>query len=352
MRPFPRSLPALLATACILGAPVRAGAQVPSGPVTDAELDRPLVEPPKEPSEISKQRAKELFNQGLELASKGKPREALRAFRKAYEQHATPDAMANLAALELQLGKPRAAAEHLTVAIDHMLVTSDELDDLLARLAEAKKRIGTVELEVRPSSADVQWDAQWLGTGPMRRPLFVEPGSEHMLIVRYGGVEVRRDVKLAKGESKTITLGADDFPGAVAPSAPSIKEEPRSTPKATGLSLPWLLGGSGAALGMAGVAAVGFGVMAVADGERSKIERDIQKFGGYCSPQPLVGFGDDCHARDQEARNQAIGLGIGIGGSVLAAAAIGVTLGMAFRTPPAKVAVTPGPGGVWITGEF
>ncbi len=260
--------------------------------------------------------------------------------------------MANLAALELQLGKPRAAAEHLPRAIDRMLLTSDALDDLQERLADAKKEVGTVELSVRVAGADVQWDAQWLGTGPLLRSIYVDPGTEHMLLARHGGVEARRNVKLKKGESIAIAFEASDFPGAETPTAAPTKEDPTSSAKASAARLPWVLGGSGLALAFAGVAAGGFGAMIVADGERSKIERGIRLFGGTCTPQPLPGFVDDCHARDQEASNQAIGLGIGIGGSVLAAAAVGVTLGLAFRTPSAKVAVLPGPGGVWIAGQF
>lgn len=338
--------------ACVLGTPTRARAQSASEPVTDAELDRPLIEPPSDPSDLSKQRAKELFNQGLDFAQRGKRREALRAFRKAYEQHGTTDAMANVAALELQIGKPRAAAEHLTRALNRLLITSDAIEDLRKRLDDAKKEIGTVELAVRVAGADVQWDAQWLGTGPLHRALYVDPGTEHMLLARHGGVEARRNVKLKKGESIEIAFEASDFPGAETPADSPAKDEPTSSPKATSLALPWLLGGTGAALVFAGVAAGGFGAMVVADGERSKIERGIRTFGGTCSPQPIPGFVDDCHARDQEANNQAIGLGIGIGGSVLAAAAVGVTLGVAFRAPAAKVAVLPGPGGVWIAGQF
>src|SRR4051812_20883043 len=105
--PF-RLLLAFALIAFVLAVPPPARAQSPASPVTDAELDRPLVEPPRDVSDMSKQRAKELFNQGLDFAQLGKTREALRAFRKAYEQDATSDSMANLAALEIQLGKTRA----------------------------------------------------------------------------------------------------------------------------------------------------------------------------------------------------------------------------------------------------
>lgn len=346
---------ALLVLVVLLAHAPSARAQ-PSEPVTDAELDRPLIEPPRDPSEASKKRAKELFNQGLDFAQKGKAREALRAFRKAYEQDATADSMANLAALEMQIGKTRAAAEHLTRAMNRIVITDKAFDDLLDRLEAAKKLIGTVELSVRVEGADVQWDADWLGAGPMVRPIFVDPETDHVLLVRHGGVEARRTVRLKKGEKLALVLDADDFPGAVTEAAggsgtPAKGEAPSSSLSSSG-RLPLLLGGTGIAVAFAGVAAGGFGAMVVADGERSKIERGIRAYGGTCTPKPLVGFGDDCHARDQEAGNQAIGLGLGIGGSVLALAAVGVTLGLAYRTPSASVAVLPGPGGVWIAGKF
>lgn len=333
-----------------------ARAQSSAGPVTDAELDRPLIEPPRDPSEASKKRAKELFNQGLDFAQKGKAREALRAFRKAYEQHATADSMANLAALEMQIGKTRAAAEHLTRAQNRILITDDAFSDLRKRLEAAKKLIGTVELAVRVAGADVQWDAEWIGAGPMVRPIFVDPDTDHVLLVRHGGVEARRAVRLKKGEKLDLVIDADDFPGAAVAAAgdggaPAKGDTPSSS-LSPAARFPILLGGTGIAVAFAGVAAGGFGAMVVADGERSKIERGIRAFGGTCTPKPLVGFEDDCHARDQEAGNQAIGLGLGIGGSVLALAAVGVTLGLAYRTSAASVAVLPGPGGVWIAGKF
>jgi hypothetical protein len=343
----------VLAVLVVPAPPARAQ---PAAQVTDAELDRPLIEPPRDPSDASKKRAKELFNEGLDFAQRGKTREALRAFRKAYEQDATSDSMANLAALEMQLGKTRAAAEHLTRAMIRITITDKAFDDLLERLEAAKKLIGTVDLAVKVAGADVQWDAEWLGAGPMSRPIFVDPDTDHVLLARHGGVEVRRTVRLKKGEKLSLVLDADDFPGAAgdaaAPSGSPAKDEPSSSTAKASVSLPIVLGGTGIAVAFAGVAAGGFGAMVAADGERTKIERGIRAFGGTCKPQPLPGFVDDCHARDQEASNQAIGLGIGIGGTALALAAAGVTLGLAFRTPQASVAVLPGLGGVWIAGKF
>lgn len=342
----------------VLGGAAQTRAQSGAEPVTEAELDRPLVEPPRDPGEESKRRAAELFNQGIDLAGRGKTREALRAFRSAYERHGTTDALANVAALELKLGKARAAAEHLTHALDRLLITHTEARaDLRARLAEAKKLVGTVELSTDLQRAELQWNATWLGTGPLRRPVYVDPGTEHLLIARYGGVEHRRKLRLSKGETVQVLLTEADFPGAAPPPSAAIVDasesgDGKAAPDAVSSRLPWILAGSAAAVVFAGTAAVGFAGAVVADGERTKIDRDIQRFGGACGPPPVPGFADDCRARDQESDNQKINLGIGIAGAALAAGAVAVTLGVAFKVPEKNVAVLPGPGGVWVQGRF
>ncbi len=338
----------VLAAVAVLAGAVDARAQSGAEPVTDAELDRPLMEPPRDPGEESKRRAAELFNQGIDLANRGKTREALRAFRSAYERHGTTDALANVAALELKL----------THALERLLITQAEARaDLRKRLAEAKTLVGTVELSTDLQRTELQWNATWLGTGPLRQAVYVDPGTEHLLIARYGGVEHRRKLRLSKGETLRIVLTEADFPGAAPPPSAAVtepSESPRepAAPDAGPSRLPWILVGSGVAVGFAGAAAVGFAGALVADGERTKIQRDIQRLGGACGPPPVPGFADDCRARDQESDNQKINLGIGIAGSVLAAGAVAVTLGVAFKVPEKNVAVVPGPGGVWVQGRF
>ncbi len=343
----------------VLAGAASARAQSKAEPVTEAELDRPLMEPPRDPGEESKRRAAELFNEGLDLANRGKTREALRVFRSAYERHGTTDALANVAALELKLGKSRAAAEHLTHALERLLIihAAEVRADLRKRLAEAKALVGTVELATDLHRTELQWNATWLGTGPLRRAVYVDPGTEHLLIARYGGVEHRRKLRLSKGETVRIELTEADFPGAAPPASAAIVEASESgdgkpTPDAASSRLPWILAGSAAAVVFAGTAAVGFAGAVVADSERTKIDRDIQRLGGTCGPPPVPGFVDDCRARDQEAGNHTINLGIGIAGAALAAGAVAVTLGVAFKVPEKNLSVLPGPGGVWVRGRF
>jgi hypothetical protein len=215
------------------------------------------------PDPVSQQRAADLRKKANAMASKGDLEGALVAYKASLELDETCGAIANLGALELQLGKHRDAAEHLSLA--SQVCERDGQDPNLAkalvdRLEQARAKVGTIKIHVGISNLKVWVDGREVDRLDLGAT-YVDPGSHAVSATSNGSTVDQKAVTVNAGAVVEVELG----PSAPAPTLPrtafpSSSQPETPTPPPT-KSLAVLV--TGAALAATGVAlGIGFTVAA------------------------------------------------------------------------------------------
>ena len=208
-------------------------------------------------------RANMLFKKGKVAFNAGNFNDALRIYSEAWSLKQSPDIAANLAQTESELGQHRAAAEHFSFALAHLLPSStDEQKQALAEgLAQEKKEIGLLHVTLEPADSALAIDDARV-TVPPNGDIFLEPG-EHGVSVTHEGYEPNQQtVRLSKGASQVlwIKLKGAGVPAASAnpeqdPNAQQAAPRPASGKASKRSIVPVLVGGglfvAGAAVGVA-----------------------------------------------------------------------------------------------------
>ncbi len=353
----------MVASLCLVAPLARGGAPGATTPDTKTDdeyvdLDRPLSNPPAQPTPEARATAAQLYNDGMASARKGRPKEALSLFRAAYEQDGSPEALANMAVLEGKLGRPRAAAEHLARMLLNLPAEyASKAEDLRKRLADQAALVGTIRLEIA-TEGEVFADGKWVGSGPFTTTIYVEPGI-HVVRVQARGATVERVFELDKGAVKVAKVLRDDVDMEIAKLARIAAKAAAAEQVAAPPSKALVVTGASIAVAFAALGAVGAGVAVRAADERAKIDDGVRTFGGAC-PASSPGFADDCRARDQEAGNETIGKVLaGTGFGLAAVAGLGTMLyvtvpGVRGSAAPAAATlqILPAPGGLTLRGTF
>jgi tetratricopeptide (TPR) repeat protein len=150
-----------------------------------------------------------------ELCAKGraayaaKDREAaLRFFQSAWALTHTPDIAANLALIELKLGRYRDAAEHFQFARLNMPPSSTDKQEqaIINGLSEAKLRTSTLVFSIVPEGAEVLIDGTSVGKTPLEREVYVEP-ADHVIDVEHEGYAAKQwKLTTDPGSSHTLAV--------------------------------------------------------------------------------------------------------------------------------------------------
>jgi tetratricopeptide (TPR) repeat protein len=223
----------------------------------DAAAVLPLI-----PDEASRDKAADLRRQASALARKGDLDGALAAYKRALALDTIAcGTSANLGALELQMGKHRDAAEHLSLAIK--FCDGGVKNTLTEKLAQAKTHVGTLKINVENGQVIVKLDdhqVDWFDFDAV----YVDPGVHSVAVSR---------------QTLTVTVGAGDqvevhFP----PSPPALRlpkpQAPATAYPETQAAAPerdkslWLLIG-GAGVASTGIA-LGAGFTLKANGDFSQ----------------------------------------------------------------------------------
>jgi hypothetical protein len=190
-------------------APLAARADTPTTPTTPTTSTTPIS-----PARVEK--ASELYRQANKLYDEEKLTSAEALYRQAWEIQKTYDIASNLGALELDLGKPVAAAELLSYAIRQFPVRGKPSDRAAveARLEKAKKRVSTLHVIVSPPGAQVFVDGHLLGTAPLDSEVFVDPGPVTLEARLPGSVDGRQVLSVSAGFEQDVTLSLAPVPEA------------------------------------------------------------------------------------------------------------------------------------------
>ncbi len=192
----------------------------PTAPPATGE-DRPVADPPAEPTPAAVRRAKEAYNEGAAFVQKGDLDAAFRAFRTSYEQDGGAEALANMAVVEKALGRSRAAAEHLAAAMTRLSPAQvGKTGELQQRLADICQDITVLQLRIPTAGTQVYVDERWFGASPLTRTVYVDPGDHVVIVKPSSGRDIRRLVAAKKGATEVITVDEADVKAAMSIDAP------------------------------------------------------------------------------------------------------------------------------------
>jgi hypothetical protein len=201
-----------LAAALLLAAPRPARAQ-PQSPITAAQADL----------------ARDLFRKAAKEYKAGKVNEAYRDYLAAWNIQQSPDTAGNLGAVELELGYFREAAEHASYAIAHFPPTGskDQRAALVSVIAEAKKQIGVLTIQVNVAGATLSIDGKPIGRAPLDGEVYIEPGDHTLLAEAPDYEPAQQNVHVDKGSSTPVALSL--LPRA--PTGPGATTTPTNWPR-------------------------------------------------------------------------------------------------------------------------
>jgi hypothetical protein len=310
--------------------------------------------------------ARKRFQEGVKLFDDKKYDQARSAFLQAYALKKHPDILLNLAQCEVAGGQPLEASRHFRDFLrDPATSTHPKRVEAERGLAEARLRLGRVQVRVDAAEAEIFVDEVRVGVSPLPEPYDVSPGN-HLVEARLGTRNVTKSVNAPAGHIVPVDMRfgnvqvtpppppppspkpTDDPPPTPPPTAPTTTAPPPPPPPPqnpppgdTGAngglkpgffswatSTPVGLIGLGLFLGGAGVGGA-FGVMAAGSkSDAEKLATDIEgraETGGLgerkdnpCADPPAPGFDEDCGALQKELdtnKNQRTIATIGLAGA-------------------------------------
>lgn len=294
------------------------------------------------PSRARIERAGELYRQANKLYDEKKLAAAETLYRQAWEIQKTYDIASNLGAIELDLGKPAAAAEHLAFALRQFPARGKLATHaaLTARLEKAKKLSCTLRVKAA-TGARIFIDGREVGAAPLAEEVFVDAGA-HVLEARLDGHrDAKQTIRVAAGFEQDVTLSLVALP---------------ASPKRS--LVP------GIVLGAAGAAALGVGGVLIGLAESNRADAQALSDRLKASKVSCAAPSASCaELHGLTARTDALGnAGIGalVGGGALAAGALVYVLWPSAR-PTSKTKDTalrasfdasPTGGGVTVLGSF
>jgi len=302
--------------------------------------------------------AQAAYKRGKEHGKAGRWSEAVSAFEEAYRLRPAWDIAGNLGIAELELKRFVPAAKHLDESLRGFPGGGEPEQRAVVNAAfqEALPKVGRLAIRTTTTGATILVDGVAVGTDPLGRSVFVEPGK-HVVEAKGADGGDRKEVEVAGGaESDVVLAPGQAAPGtSPAPTAPppggDSAEEPRAPVGA------WILLGAGATVAVAGGVLLGVGLGTA--GGAADDGRAIAADGGTCEP-PSAGFEARC---DDALSGTSTGNALGATGGVLlgvgAAAALGgviwiLTSGESSETGGLELRPVAGPdaAGLWIRGNY
>jgi len=356
-----RGLAVVLAGLAVAGAPLRAHAQAPAA--EDAS------------------KAQALFDEGKKQYAAGKVQKAYDAYRGAWELRKSYDIAANLANAEKLLGKNRDAAEHYAYSLRTFPATGKpaQQKQLEAKLAEVRRELGALAVEVCVAGAEVRVDETPIGAAPLADEVFVEPGP-HVVEARLAGyATATQNVLAGKGtetvkvvltlvERKAARVGEGQAAGQGGHGATPGDGQAKSVDHGAGLPLGTAGPNRGLLLGGGVLAAVGLGVgiglTVAASGKTAEANGLLAKLEQGGIPGACLRAPADCQAVESvwQSRNVLSRAGVGsfIGAGVVAAATVSYGVIAALSARPKQETNAPRvlpqvgyrQGGLVVVGSF
>ena len=276
---------------------------------------QPLDAPSQEPRE------QDLISTGVELRRQGRDAEALGAFERAYAQHPSPRAAAQIALAHHALAQWREAERGLLEALDspgdpwivHNRVYLEE------SLAVVQAHLGWLEVDSNVGGAEIWLGGQPYGRLPLTTPLRVVAGEVIVEVRAPGYAPIQRTLQVAANSRVDAAFplvmqsGPEPRANADLPLAPGA---PVARPSSAKRTAGWItLAGAGA------LALVGIGGVITREREAAIWNDDAQ-----CGPVPGESRSARC-GTNRDIGSAALTIGVGaFVGAAIAGAVSGVLL--------------------------
>lgn len=313
----------------LLFAFVLASTTLAASPPARAEGDAALTE------------AQARFKEGLDFADAGNDEAARLKFQQAWAVYKSPAVLYNLARSEQLTGHELEAFEHfrafLKTAPDPK-VTEAHRHKAQENVTELAKKIGQIDLEV-PPRALVTIDGTKIEDA-VREPVPVRPGR-HVVEATLDG---RLESVTVETSAGAITKARIEFPQAAPPGGAGGEPMPVTVEKSTArIVVP-------AAIGVAGLAALGAGVGFALASQSAKDDEDALRRQGVC----VQTSSPECQALDAKRSDvDTLGtiatVGYVSGGVLLAAAAVTYLVWPSSKQTGSRVMVSPSARGGMVT---
>jgi hypothetical protein len=194
---------------------------------------------PDSGSEALTDKARELHREGVALFKKKEYARARAAFLAAWSLKPHWSTAGNLADCEVKLGLYRDAAEHFAIFVRGSEREKEPVPErATARYREAVRHVGSIEVRVTPTGAEVLVDGKAVGAAPLEGPVFVDPG-QHTIAARLGGKMASQAVELRAGETREVYFDVSP------PSAGDAVGVGKSGPAETPATVPRTASGRG-----------------------------------------------------------------------------------------------------------
>lgn len=177
-------------------------------------------------------RAKIEFDAAVAALDAGDHTAALAAFRRSYALVPRAKTLANIGALQQQLGQLVDAAESFDLFLEDETASDADRTKVRRRLAELDAQLGRIAFEIETTSP-LTLDGRDLGTGPLTRSVRVTPGRHEVTIgERRAPLDVQRGgiVPVVELERARPTIVVKPPPPVTTPVARSAPTEDRARP--------------------------------------------------------------------------------------------------------------------------
>ncbi|AKV00936.1 hypothetical protein AKJ09_07599 [Labilithrix luteola] len=234
-----------------------------------AAISCPSVAFADAPKDNSKETAKRLFEEGLDLEKRGEFMNALQKYKEA-EQIAVTAGLRFHKAYCLEMnGKSSQALEEYEAA-DKLATETGKTDvhnAVIARLDPLRVRVPrlTLHVDAHASKPDVQLDGHAVSAAALDgKPFFLDPG-EHVIEARASGRQpFRQSINIAEGKNHSVDVVLTPIASSV-----TTDEAPPEGSKRRSLALPILTTAGTVAFAAAGVVTFVLAGSAQSDAEKS-----------------------------------------------------------------------------------
>ena len=152
------------------------------------------------------QEADQLLAQARKLQTANKHPDAIAKLLEAFSLQERADIASELGHSELLVGRYALAANHLAFAVARLGASDPMRSRAVKELTEARKRVGTIYLALRPQNAQVGIDGSETRAYAKDEPLHLMPGR-HAIVAKLSGYEdAKLEVDAKAGISQDVAI--------------------------------------------------------------------------------------------------------------------------------------------------
>jgi hypothetical protein len=245
--------------------------------------------PPTPVAESAGEQAAKFYKQGNQAFEQKRWQDAEAAYLKAWAMLRSFDVAANLGEVELHLDKPRQAAHYLAYAAltDPPSVKPAQRERTGHFLAEARAKVGALQLRVNVPAAQVLIDGVPIASEELGEEIFADPGRRTIAAKGEGYRDAQAVVDVKEGAVQEVALSLTAL--AIKPEEPAIQSVP-PFPSGRRSVVPLIALGAASGVGLV----IGIATTVASNGKSRDADAqgaEILEQGGQCAKPPSAFVG-------------------------------------------------------------